>query len=112
MSESAFAERIVHNLLDTDFYKLTMMQGVLHNYPDADVEWEFRCRNGEDLRPYLGEIRNQLELLSDLTLDDGQLAFLERIVSSSPTSCVFCACSASTCVTCASALKTTSCSCA
>ncbi|EJT84114.1 nicotinate phosphoribosyltransferase [Pseudomonas putida S11] len=56
-----------------------MMQGVLHNYPDADVEWEFRCRNGEDLRPYLGEIRNQLELLSDLTLDDGQLAFLERI---------------------------------
>nr|WP_314619336.1 nicotinate phosphoribosyltransferase [uncultured Pseudomonas sp.] len=79
MSESAFAERIVHNLLDTDFYKLTMMQGVLHNYPDADVEWEFRCRNGEDLRPYLGEIRRQLELLSDLTLDDGQLAFLERI---------------------------------
>lgn len=79
MSESAFAERIVHNLLDTDFYKLTMMQGVLHNYPDADVEWEFRCRNGEDLRPYLGEIRNQLERLADLTLDDGQLAFLERI---------------------------------
>ncbi|EKT8868414.1 nicotinate phosphoribosyltransferase, partial [Pseudomonas putida] len=79
MSESAFAERIVHNLLDTDFYKLTMMQGVLHNYPDADVEWEFRCRNGEDLRPYLGEIRNQLERLGDLTLDDGQLAFLERI---------------------------------
>jgi nicotinate phosphoribosyltransferase len=28
--------------------------------------------------PYLGEIRNQLELLSELTLD-GQLAFLERI---------------------------------
>ncbi len=79
MSESAFAERIVHNLLDTDFYKLTMMQGVLHNYPDADVEWEFRCRNGEDLRPYLHDIRQQLEQLAELTLDNGQLAFLERI---------------------------------
>ncbi|WP_237749773.1 hypothetical protein, partial [Pseudomonas aeruginosa] len=25
MAESAFSERIVQNLLDTDFYKLTMM---------------------------------------------------------------------------------------
>ena len=33
MSESVFADRIVQNLLDTDFYKLTMMQAVLHNYP-------------------------------------------------------------------------------
>ncbi len=30
MSESVFADRIVQNLLDTDFYKLTMMQAVLH----------------------------------------------------------------------------------
>ena len=48
MAESVFAERIVQNLLDTDFYKLTMMQAVLHNYPNAEVEWEFRCRNAED----------------------------------------------------------------
>ncbi|MDC3947065.1 nicotinate phosphoribosyltransferase, partial [Pseudomonas aeruginosa] len=52
MAESAFSERIVQNLLDTDFYKLTMMQAVLHNYPNAEVEWEFRCRNQEDLRLY------------------------------------------------------------
>ncbi len=37
MAESVFAERIVQNLLDTDFYKLTMMQAVLHNYPNAEV---------------------------------------------------------------------------
>ncbi|VVP94810.1 Nicotinate phosphoribosyltransferase 2 [Pseudomonas fluorescens] len=79
MSESAFAERIVHNLLDTDFYKLTMMQAVLHNYPNVDVEWEFKCRNGEDLRPYLAEIRTQIEQLCELSLDDQQLGFLERI---------------------------------
>lgn len=108
MSESAFAERIVHNLLDTDFYKLTMMQAVLHNYPDADVEWEFRCRNGEDLRPYLDEIRNQIELLSEMTLDDGQAEFLERISFLKPDFCAFCGCSASTCATCAWASRTTS----
>ena len=79
MAESVFAERIVQNLLDTDFYKLTMMQAVLHNYPNAEVEWEFRCRNQEDLRLYLPAIREQLEYLAGLAISDEQLAFLERI---------------------------------
>ncbi|MDB6141189.1 MAG: pncB [Pseudomonas sp.] len=79
MSESAFSELVVQNLLDTDFYKLTMMQAVLHNYPNVDVEWEFRCRNGEDLRPYLTEIRHQIALLCELQMNIEQLNFLERI---------------------------------
>jgi nicotinate phosphoribosyltransferase len=79
MGESVFSERIVQNLLDTDFYKLTMMQAVLHNYPNVEVEWEFRCRNHEDLTPYLAEIRYQIELLADIAITADQLAFLERI---------------------------------
>jgi len=79
MAESVFADSIVQNLLDTDFYKLTMMQAVLHNYPNAEVEWEFRCRNAEDLRPYLAEIRYQIERLTELEATPDQLAFLERI---------------------------------
>jgi nicotinate phosphoribosyltransferase len=79
MPDSAFSGRIVQNLLDTDFYKLTMMQAVLHNYPNAEVEWEFRCRNNEDLTPYLAEIRYQIEQLADISLTADQLAFLERI---------------------------------
>jgi nicotinate phosphoribosyltransferase len=79
MSESVFGPRIIQNLLDTDFYKITMMQAVLHNYPNAEVEWEFRCRNGEDLSPYLAEIRYQIELLSEVTVTHDQLAYLEKI---------------------------------
>lgn len=79
MSESIFAERTVQNLLDTDFYKLTMMQAVLHNYPNAEVEWELRCRNSEDLSPYLAEIRYQIERLAELEVTADQLGFLERI---------------------------------
>ena len=79
MADSVFAERIVQNLLDTDFYKLTMMQAVLHNYPNAEVEWEFRCRNAEDLTPYLAEIRYQIERLAELEVTADQLAFLDRI---------------------------------
>jgi nicotinate phosphoribosyltransferase len=79
MGESVFAERIVQSMLDTDFYKLTMMQAVLHNYPNAEVEWEFRCRNSEDLKPYLAEIRYQIERLAEMSITADQLAFLERI---------------------------------
>ncbi|WP_342244230.1 nicotinate phosphoribosyltransferase [Pseudomonas sp. OTU5201] len=79
MPDSAFSGRIVQNLLDTDFYKLTMMQAVLHNYPNAEVEWEFRCRNDEDLTPYLAEIRYQIEQLADISITPDQLNFLERI---------------------------------
>ncbi|MBD2839391.1 nicotinate phosphoribosyltransferase [Pseudomonas sp. JM0905a] len=79
MADSAFSGRIIQNLLDTDFYKLTMMQAVLHNYPNAEVEWEFRCRNDEDLTPYLAEIRFQIEQLADISITPDQLHFLERI---------------------------------
>lgn len=79
MTERVFAEHIVQNLLDTDLYKLSMMQAVLHNYPNVDVEWEFRCRNGEDLRAYLPQIRQHIEHLCELSLSDEELAFLENI---------------------------------
>jgi nicotinate phosphoribosyltransferase len=79
MAENVFAESTVQSLLDTDFYKLTMMQAVLHNYPNTEVEWEFRCRNAEDLTPYLAEIRYQIERLADLQVTADQLAFLEKI---------------------------------
>jgi nicotinate phosphoribosyltransferase len=36
---------IITSLLDTDLYKFTMMQVVLHQFPGAQVEYRFRCRN-------------------------------------------------------------------
>lgn len=70
---------IIQSLLDTDFYKLTMMQAVLHHYPNAEVEWAFRCRSEEDLSPYLGAVREQIEALAELAMSTEELAFLERI---------------------------------
>jgi len=79
MSSSAFSDQIIQSLLDTDFYKLTMMQAVLHHYPNAEVEWAFRSRSAEDLTPYLGEIRQQIEALAELQMTSEELAYLERI---------------------------------
>ena len=36
---------IIRSLLDTDLYKFTMMQVVLHHFPGAQVEYRFKCRN-------------------------------------------------------------------
>ncbi len=52
-----FADHIVQNLLNTDFYKLTMIRAY-HDYPNVEVESEFVAGNSEDLRPYLAEIRS------------------------------------------------------
>ena len=79
MSGSAFSDRIIQSLLDTDYYKLTMMQAVLHHYPNAEVEWAFRSRSEEDLTPYLSAIREQIEALAELRFEPTELAFLERI---------------------------------
>ena len=52
---------IIQSLLDTDLYKFTMMQVVLHHFPGAQVEYKFKCRNpGVDLTPYLDEIRTEI----------------------------------------------------
>lgn len=79
MSEKIFSNRIVQSLLDTDYYKLTMMQAVLHHYPNAEVEWAFRSRSGEDLAPYLDAIRQQIEALAELKISQDELAFLDQI---------------------------------
>lgn len=78
---SAFSrnEPIITSMLDTDFYKLTMMQAVHHQYPDAHVKWEFRCRNSEDLLPYMEEIQREVDNLSKLSLTDEEEAYLNGI---------------------------------
>jgi nicotinate phosphoribosyltransferase len=41
-------ERIIYSLLDTDLYKLTMMQAVFHQFPNTQVKYKFYCRNSEE----------------------------------------------------------------
>jgi nicotinate phosphoribosyltransferase len=71
---------IIQSLLDTDLYKFTMMQVVLHHFPGAQVEYKFRCRTeGADLRPDIPEIRAQLEQLCTLRFRDDELAYLRGL---------------------------------
>src|SRR5437867_11058072 len=68
---------IIQSLLDTDLYKFTMMQVVLHHFPAAQVEYRFKCRNnGVNLQPYVGEIRREIGELCRLRFTRRELDYL------------------------------------
>ncbi len=68
---------IIPSLLDTDLYKFTMMQVVLHQFPGAQVEYRFKCRNpGVDLAPYVEEIRSEIKSLCSLHFKEDELNYL------------------------------------
>ena len=70
---------IIHSLLDTDLYKFTMMQVVLHHFPAAQAEYRFKCRNGGvDLRPYIGAIEREIADLCALRFTAPELEYLRR----------------------------------
>lgn len=65
------------SLLDTDLYKFTMMQAVLHQFPGARAEYRFEHRDREvDLRPYADEIRSHVADLCRLRLSEDELNYL------------------------------------
>ncbi|GAB2724699.1 nicotinate phosphoribosyltransferase [Melaminivora jejuensis] len=71
---------IITSLLDTDLYKFTMMQVVLHQFPGAQVEYRFKCRNpGVQLAPYVGEIREEIRALCSLRFADAELSYLRSM---------------------------------
>jgi len=80
---------IITSLLDTDLYKFTMMQAVLHQFPGAQVEYRFKCRNAHaqpapgaptfDLAPFTDEIREEIRLLCTLQFRESELAYLRSM---------------------------------
>ncbi len=71
---------IIQSLLDTDLYKFSMMQVVLHHFPGAQVEYRFRCRTeGVDLRPYIDEIREEVAALYRLRFREEELVYLRSL---------------------------------
>ncbi len=80
---------IITSLLDTDLYKFTMMQAVLHQFPGAQVEYKFKCRNADVDRAtgqarhvlalYASEIRAEIRSLCNLRFQDAELTYLQSL---------------------------------
>src|SRR5512147_1077312 len=75
----AVAPMIIPSLLDTDLYKFTMMQVVLHHFPGAHVEYRFKCRTeGVDLVACIPEIERGIAELCSLRFTAAELDYLRR----------------------------------
>ena len=71
---------VITSLLDTDLYKFTMMQVVLHHFPAAQVEYRYKCRTPNvNLRPYLEEIRDEIRHLCSLRFTQEELNYLRSL---------------------------------
>ena len=71
---------IIQSLLDTDIYKYSMMQAVLHQFPGAEVEYRFKCRSdGVDLRPLARDIEHEIAQLCSLRLGPEELNYLKSL---------------------------------
>lgn len=76
-------QSIIQSLLDTDLYKFTMLQVVLHKFPQTHSVYHFRCRNLEDtvypLVDILDELNQQLDLLCELKFKEDELQYLRSL---------------------------------
>lgn len=71
---------IIDSLLDTDLYKFTMMQVVLHHFPSASVEYRFKCRTPDvQLAPLVDEIRDEIRWLCSLHFQERELEYLKTL---------------------------------
>ncbi len=83
---------IIHSLLDTDLYKFTMLQVVLHKFPQTDSVYQFRCRNLDDtaypLVDILDDLNEQLDYLCQLNFKADELEYLrKRVIERSGRNC-------------------------
>ena len=69
---------IIQSLLDTDLYKFTMWQTMLHRHPQTQAEYTFVCRNQPawPLSDMLAEVNEQLDYLCTLRFKASELSYL------------------------------------
>jgi nicotinate phosphoribosyltransferase len=69
---------VITSLLDTDLYKFTMWQAMLHHHPATQAEYTFVCRNqpAYPLAELVDGVNEQLDHLCSLKFTHGELAYL------------------------------------
>jgi nicotinate phosphoribosyltransferase len=72
---------VVRSLLETDLYKFTMWQALLHSHPGAHAEYEFACRNTPQfpLADLAGEVDAELDHLCSLSFTESELDYLRSL---------------------------------
>ena len=71
-------EPVITSLLDTDLYKYTMWQTMLHRFPQTQAEYSFVCRNqpAYPLAELLPQVNAELDALCALSVREDELAYI------------------------------------
>lgn len=74
-------EPVINSLLDTDLYKFTMWQAMLHRHPAAHAQYKFICRNKPEypLAQLAPEINKQIDHLCQLRFKQDELDYLSGL---------------------------------
>jgi nicotinate phosphoribosyltransferase len=69
---------VITSLLETDLYKFTMWQAMLHRHPETRAEYTFLCRNATafPLADLLPEVNRELDALCSLKFRPDELSYL------------------------------------
>nr|WP_315259189.1 nicotinate phosphoribosyltransferase [uncultured Duganella sp.] len=72
---------VVRSLLETDLYKFTMWQALLHGHPNSHTEYEFVCRNTPafPLTELMPQIEQELDHLCSMSFRDEELNYLRSL---------------------------------
>ncbi len=84
MSAPIVERWLINSLLDTDLYKITMLQAFYHapEFRSVSVEWKFACRNPAAANfPYMvADIHHQLDHLCTLAFTSAELDYLDSFL--------------------------------
>jgi nicotinate phosphoribosyltransferase len=77
---------VITSLLDTDLYKFTMWQTMLHRHPQTQAEYRFVCRNqpAYPLAELQADVERELDALCALSFQPDELAYLKGLRYISP----------------------------
>lgn len=72
---------IIQSLLETDLYKLTMWQALLHKHPSTQAEYTFTCRNQTEypLAEIEADVNRELDHLCTLHFHEDELEYLRSL---------------------------------
>jgi nicotinate phosphoribosyltransferase len=72
---------VICSLLETDLYKFTMWQPMLHSLPTNQAEYRFLCRNSSvfPLAELQSEVNAQLDALCTLRFTEDELSYLSTL---------------------------------
>lgn len=72
---------IIQSLLDTDLYKLTMLQAMVDRLPNFVTTYRFKCRNSTEfpLTEIVDDVKREIEALCSLRFTSEELSYLSGL---------------------------------